>query len=81
VQGGMHSVAAAKKCKAKFDRREIDAALYDSRWVKFPCRLYLFKEGVEEVKDIVSVLGQEDNEDYKMVYFSNVDVFVADPFL
>ena len=38
-----------------------------TRWVKFPCRLYLFKEDVEEVKEIVSVLGQEDNEDYKMV--------------
>jgi len=77
----MHSVAAAKKCKAKFEKNEILKELYDIRWEKFPCRLYLFKEKVEEVKEIVSVLGQEDNEDYKMVFISHFDRCVANPIL
>jgi len=67
VQGGMHSVAAAKRCAKRFEEGQISQQLYDPRWKDFPCRLYIFTEKVEEVEEIVSVLGQEDNEDYKMV--------------
>jgi len=78
VQGGLHSVAAAKKWAEKAARKEVAKELVDSRWTIFPCRLYLFEENVEEVAEIVSVLGQEDNEGYKMVQIVIFIEFVAD---
>ena len=63
-------MVAAAKTKEVFDAGEIDKALYDKKWEVPPCKLYLFKETAEEVKELVHALDQEDNEDYKLVFHS-----------
>ena len=68
VQGGMHTLVAAALTKEVFDRGEIEKELFDKKWELPPCKLYLFKESADEVKDLVHALGQEDNEDYKLVF-------------
>ena len=66
----MHTLVAAALTKEVFDRGDIPKELHDKKWEVPPCKLYLFKETAEEVKDLVHALGQEDNEDYKLVFSS-----------
>jgi len=63
----MHTLVAAALLTKAYDRGEIEKELYDKKWEVPPCKIYLFKEKAEEVKEMVHALGQEDNEDYKMV--------------
>ena len=71
---------AAALTKEVYDRGEIVKELFDRKWEIPPCKLYLFKETAEEVKDLAHALGQEDSEDYKLVFaFSCIDL-VGTPF-
>ena len=57
----MHTLVAAAKTKELFDTGGIEKELYAKKWEVPPCKLYLFKEKAEEVKELVHTLGQEDN--------------------
>jgi hypothetical protein len=41
--------------------------VYDGRWKDFPCRLYVFDKSEEEVENLVTMLGHEDNQSYQRV--------------
>ena len=52
-------MVAAALTKEVFDRGDIAKELFDKKWEVPPCKLYLFKETAEEVKELVQALGQE----------------------
>jgi len=66
----MHTLIAAGITKENYDAGQIDQGLYDKKWEYPPCKIYLFEEKPNDVRDLVQALGQEDNEDYKMVKFN-----------
>jgi hypothetical protein len=58
-------VSAARKCFIKYKDGGIKKELYDPRWEKYPCRVYLFGQSADKVDRLVHMLGHEDNQSYQ----------------
>lgn len=67
MHGGLHSVWAARECYKKWLNKEISKDMFDPRWEKYPCRVYLFDKPYAEVRHAVLMLGHEDNQSYQKV--------------
>ena len=66
----MHTLVAASVTASRYKKGEIEKELYDAKWELPPCKIYVFKQQPEEVKELVHALGEEDNFDYKLVSLS-----------